>query len=55
MNVTLPYSPYSHSVLSARHARLLRTHWPARLRQAWRQIGFGFTLIELRSCSRSSV
>jgi type IV pilus assembly protein PilA len=46
MIVTLPYSPYSQSLLSPR-ARFGRAGWPARLARACRRLGSGFTLIEL--------
>ena len=46
MIVTLPYSPYSQSTLSARSA-FRRANWPARLANALRRFGVGFTLIEL--------
>jgi type IV pilus assembly protein PilA len=46
MIVTLPYSPYSHATLSARSA-FRRANWSARLANAFRRFGVGFTLIEL--------
>jgi type IV pilus assembly protein PilA len=46
MIVTLPYSPYSQSSLSARSA-FRRANWSMRLANALRRFGVGFTLIEL--------
>ncbi|WP_329958878.1 pilin [Paraburkholderia sejongensis] len=46
MIVTLPYSPYSHSKHSPRHA-WWRAGWQRRLLRACRRCGVGFTLIEL--------
>jgi type IV pilus assembly protein PilA len=46
MIVTLPYSPYSQSMLSARRA-FRRANWRARLASVLRRFGVGFTLIEL--------
>ncbi|RDK04620.1 pilin [Paraburkholderia lacunae] len=46
MIVTLPYSPYPQSTLSARSSSR-RAQWPARIARACRPGGFGFTLIEL--------
>jgi type IV pilus assembly protein PilA len=46
MIVTLPYSPFSQATLSARSA-FRRANWSARLANAFRRFGVGFTLIEL--------
>ncbi|MGF6773098.1 type IV pilus assembly protein PilA [Paraburkholderia sp. GAS199] len=46
MNLTLPYSPYSHSTPS-RHIAFGRARWPRRLASFCRKFGRGFTLIEL--------
>lgn len=46
MIYTLPYSPYSQSVLSSSPVRG-RASWPARFACACRRLGVGFTLIEL--------
>ncbi|SIT44177.1 putative type IV fimbrial pilin protein [Paraburkholderia ribeironis] len=46
MTYTLPYSPYSQSMLSSSPTRG-RTSWSARFARACRRFAVGFTLIEL--------